>query len=96
MNLQELNQEIDELREERDAVHKELHAVLADEEQTVAVQKAKVGDLRARISDINESCYPKEVVRGKLQKIVKGVELTETEQAEFERCSALVGEISLV
>lgn len=95
MNIIELNQKIDELRASREPVHAELNDLVKDESITVGERNQREAELRGKIKEINESCYPLEIVRGKMQQIIAGKQLSEAAQEEYQRCVEIVGEITL-
>lgn len=100
MKMTELSAYVDELREQRAALHAELTQVLADDSMPQGEARKREAEIRAQVADINLSCYPAEIVRGKLPRVLKGTPLgttvppggTKSEKEIFDECMALVEE----
>lgn len=95
MKLQDINERVAELRSRRDDIHTMLHELMADKEITVSKREESEKAIRDQIREINDECYPLEYVRGKANKIVRGIALVEEEKAEYERLVEEIGGIEI-
>jgi len=95
MKVSEINVKVEELRTAREELHDTLHKTMADPKIS-AVDRDKVeAKLRTQIRDINKVCYPMEVVRGKIKKVIDGKPWAEGEEALYTACVKAIGGVEL-